>query len=702
MFEGVILSDRYRLEVLVGHGAMGEVWRATDQALNRAVAVKLLRPAGDDTAETNRMVREARSAAQIHHVNTVAVYDLQVTGPRPFVVMEFVDGESLADRLRREGRLDVDAAADLAAQVARGLQAVHAAGIVHRDIKPANILITRDGVAKLADFGIARGAADTQLTQTGQMMGTVTFMAPEVARGGPATIASDIWSLGATLYAAVEGFAPFGADVHANATSVLIRLISEPAPAATRAGRLTPLLAEMLDQTPQRRPSLNDVLQQLEPAVAPDVIESSEPPTITRDSLLAAPPPPRPHSRHGRARTRRRGVLAALAAVVALGAGATAWAVASGGSSGHPGANSPAASTGSPSVPSTNPATQTTSTPRSPAPRTSSVANADPHKVVDTFDLHTGSANYFDAAVTNDGKNVYSVGFNDAGDDLPVIVVNVATKQRSTIPLTGTVGELLMEPDRPVAYVSEFDSAHKLKDVAVISTDTATVTSRIALPQQGKLTDLGNVGELAASADGKYLFVTEPHSVAMVATSTGTVVKYLEVRNGLGSIAASANGSRIYVVSMYEQSLDVINTDTGARLATRKFAIFNNGVPTKGVVMSPDGKTVYAYGENDGDESTPDTLGILDTATNTMHKRSIPSALATFLAVSPSGRYLYLDGIYFKTSGGLSANSLNILDLRTFKIRKVPLAAGPYAISVSRDGRRVYVDTGPGHVAVIA
>ena len=167
--------------------------------------------------------------------------------------MEYVAGKPLAERIHEQGRLGVDDARSVVGQVAAALAAAHAADIVHRGVKPSNILITDRGLAKLADFSVARQGSDATLTQTGLVIGTPAYLAPEVAQGAPPSPASDVWSLGATLFASVEGEPPFTAT-SSDPLTVLVRIVSAPAPAAQHAGAPQPLLARMLDQQPARRP----------------------------------------------------------------------------------------------------------------------------------------------------------------------------------------------------------------------------------------------------------------------------------------------------------------------------------------------------------------------------------------------------------------------------------------------------------------
>ena len=286
-----LLAGRYRRLSALGRGAMGEVWLADDELLGRRVAVKRLRMdlvGGGDPQALERIGREARVAARLHHPNIVGVFDLVTEDDQPHLIMEYVEGESLAERLRRTGPVPAGEAAGIFAQTARALDAAHRAGIVHRDVKPANILITPNGDAKLADFGIARSHGDSALTETGHTIGTVAYMSPEIARGSDATAASDMWSLGATLYAAVEGHSPHGGTGQASAATLLVRLVTEPVPPPHHAGPLGPVLSGLLSNDPAARPSAGELARELA-AVANDPTS-----TIRRSALADASGPTLP------------------------------------------------------------------------------------------------------------------------------------------------------------------------------------------------------------------------------------------------------------------------------------------------------------------------------------------------------------------------------------------------------------------------
>ncbi|HEX5860637.1 MAG TPA: serine/threonine-protein kinase, partial [Nocardioides sp.] len=190
-----MIAGRYILDREVGRGGMGSVWLARDETLGRDVAIKRIGATpGSASADLLRAEREARLAAQLNHPNVVAVFDLITESDERWIVMEYVEGVTLAGLVQRDGALTPDRAAPLFKQAASALTAAHASGIVHRDVKPSNILVTEAGQVKLSDFGIARAKADASLTQTGLVTGSPAYLAPEVASGQMATTASDVWS----------------------------------------------------------------------------------------------------------------------------------------------------------------------------------------------------------------------------------------------------------------------------------------------------------------------------------------------------------------------------------------------------------------------------------------------------------------------------------------------------------------------------
>jgi serine/threonine protein kinase len=261
-----LIADRYRLLYRVGSGGMGVVWEALDERLERHVAVKQLRRQSDaSTAEAElankRAMREARLTARLQHPNAVPVFDAVEQDGQLWLIMQFVPSITLAAVLQDGGPLQPNEASQVGAQVASALAAAHAVGIVHRDVKPGNILITEDGTALISDFGIARALGDATLTTSGMVHGTPAYLAPEVARGNEANFASDVFSLGATLYGAMEGTPPFGTNE--NSIALLHRVASGQFPPPQHCGPLTPVILEMLSPDPEARPSMRAVADNL-------------------------------------------------------------------------------------------------------------------------------------------------------------------------------------------------------------------------------------------------------------------------------------------------------------------------------------------------------------------------------------------------------------------------------------------------------
>jgi eukaryotic-like serine/threonine-protein kinase len=268
-----LIADRYRLDQRIGAGAMGVVWRAHDERLDRTVAIKELLmqpglPEADAQTARDRAMREGRIAARLQHPHAIHVYDVALddaTGASgqvvPWLVMEYLPARSLAAALAEQGTLAPHEAARIGQQVAAALAAAHKAGIVHRDVKPGNVLLGQDGIVKITDFGISRASWDTTVTRTGVLAGTPAYFAPEVARGEPPGPASDVFSLGSTLYAAVEGEPPFGLEDNALA---LLRTAAEGRiRPLQRAGPLSAVLMRLLANDPAARPSMAEAVTAL-------------------------------------------------------------------------------------------------------------------------------------------------------------------------------------------------------------------------------------------------------------------------------------------------------------------------------------------------------------------------------------------------------------------------------------------------------
>ena len=321
-----MIAGRYTLEREVGRGGMGAVWLGHDDVLGREVALKRIGMApGGSTPDLQRAEREARLAARLNHPHVVAVYDLVTDGDEQWLVMEYVAGTTLTALVQRDGGLAPERAAPILRQAADALAAAHAAGIVHRDVKPSNILVAPDGQVKLSDFGIARAEADASLTQTGLVTGSPAYLSPEVASGQQATPASDVWSLGATLYYTLAGHPPY--DVGDNVLGALYRIVHEDPPRLPDAGWLAPLLEATMTTDPAQRWPMDRVRDYLDglpddatrtlvaPAPPPTVAPPLAPPPPPPSELAPEPVPPRPHRR---TRGAPVAVLAAVAAIVVL------------------------------------------------------------------------------------------------------------------------------------------------------------------------------------------------------------------------------------------------------------------------------------------------------------------------------------------------------------------------------------------------
>jgi eukaryotic-like serine/threonine-protein kinase len=378
----VRVGNRYRLDERIGAGAMGAVWRGTDELLNRTVAVKELliaaappTAAGSDALEESRqrLLREGRIGARLQHAHVISMFDVVVYDDKPWLVMEYLPSRSLAAVLGEKGPLQPKEVAEIGRQVADGLAAAHVAGVTHRDVKPGNVLIADDGRVKLTDFGVSRAVDDVQLTRTGLIAGTPAFLSPEVARGLNPTAASDVFALGATLYAAVEGTPPFGLDD--NAYALLHKVATEQVRPPKQDGPVVDVIMRLLSREPEDRPSAaqaRDALAAvsnggdagLAPLAATPVstaalppAKSGPPPTL---SDVPRPAPARPAPR----RNRRTPLLLGVLAVLALGAGVIA-AILTSRAGAEPGGN-----------PAAQPAT--TSAPAAPAPATGSPVTTPP------------------------------------------------------------------------------------------------------------------------------------------------------------------------------------------------------------------------------------------------------------------------------------------------------------------------------------
>ncbi|MEV0787215.1 protein kinase [Streptomyces sp. NPDC050423] len=325
------VAGRYRLLSVLGEGGMGTVWRAYDEVLHREVAVKEVRASAELPAEHRsrlytRLEREAWAAARVDCAEVVTVYDVVTFDGRPWIVMELVRGRSLADVISATGALSPKEAARIGAKVLAALRAAHGAGVLHRDVKPANVLLGEDGRVVLTDFGIATVEGDTALTMTGEVVGSPEYLAPERALGRTPDATSDLWSLGALLYTAVQGRSPFR---QSTALATLRAVVDEELPSPHRAGALTSVIEGLMRKDPQDRMTAEQAAQKLllieremaEPAQAEERAEERERPATGATAVASAGQDvggSQEPSDDRRSRGRRTKVLAAVVGVVAV------------------------------------------------------------------------------------------------------------------------------------------------------------------------------------------------------------------------------------------------------------------------------------------------------------------------------------------------------------------------------------------------
>ncbi|MFF0642638.1 protein kinase [Streptomyces tendae] len=289
--QGRLVAGRYRLGEAIGSGGMGRVWRAHDEVLHRTVAIKELTAAlyvseSDQAILLARTRGEARAAARINHSAVVTVHDVLEHDGRPWIVMELVEGRSLADAVKDEERVDPREAARIGLWVLRALRAAHTAGVLHRDVKPGNVLLADDGRVLLTDFGIAQIEGDSTITRTGEVVGSVDYLAPERVRGHDPGPSSDLWALGATLYTAVEGRSPFR---RTSPLTTMQAVVEEEATEARYAGALAPVISALLRKDPAERPDATEaehLLAQAAEGRRPDAAQA-----YVQTTRYAGPPP---------------------------------------------------------------------------------------------------------------------------------------------------------------------------------------------------------------------------------------------------------------------------------------------------------------------------------------------------------------------------------------------------------------------------
>ncbi|MFK4067432.1 serine/threonine-protein kinase [Streptomyces sp. NPDC029674] len=330
-----LLAGRYRLGEVLGRGGMGTVWRAKDETLGRTVAVKELRfPSSIDEEEKRRLItrtlREAKAIARIRNTSAVTVYDVVDEDDRPWIVMELVEGKSLAEAIREDGTLTPRRAAEVGLAVLDVLRSAHREGILHRDVKPSNVLIAEDGRVVLTDFGIAQVEGDPSITSTGMLVGAPSYISPERARGHKPGPAADLWSLGGLLYAAVEGVPPYDKG---SAIATLTAVMTEDVEQPVNAGPLEKVIYGLLAKDPEQRLDdagaralLMDVIHAPQAKVAPEPVEATK--------VVPLPPAPPKAPKTPRSTRLTKPGRATKATGAAAGAGAAGAAGVSGGAAG--------------------------------------------------------------------------------------------------------------------------------------------------------------------------------------------------------------------------------------------------------------------------------------------------------------------------------------------------------------------------------
>ena len=636
-----VMFGRFRLIEEIGAGGMGKVWRAEDTQLHGQVALKRISFTGlaDEPARRQgreRTLREARAATRVRdHHGVITIYDYveDTEHDAVWLVLEYLPSRSLAEVVHQQGRLDAAEVARIGAAVAEALAAGHAAGVVHRDIKPANVLLGSADVVKLTDFGISHLIGTPRLTATGQFTGSVPWASPEWARDGTTSEASDVFSLGATLYHAVEGEPPFGVDDNPVRLMGVVRNgeIRQP----TAAGPLAPLLLRLLEIDPATRPDAATAGKQLD-RIAVRLAAATEPHTgdLRGDDerkyqqagniRAAASGAAGSHASalgkedaRGGGRSRRRHSWWPLAAVLVV-----AVLMAAGGVIGGLLLTRP----GPPSVVGAAPV---------PAP--------------------TG------VAITPDGGRAYVTSYYSPGS---VSVIDTATNITvASIPVGSSPTAVAISPDGARAYVANYGSA----TISVIDTGTNTVIADLTVGARPIAVTL--------TPDGQTVYVANYGSgtASVINTATGTVRASISVGAEPGGIAVSPDGARAYVANYGTGTVSVINTstnsvDTNVRVGTHPYA----------VATSPDGRRVYVTFVS----GYSNALVALDTATNTPAAYTPVGAVPKHMAVSPDGSTVYVAN----TSGTLS-----VVDTDKTTAATLSVDAEPNGLAVSPDNHRVYV-----------
>ncbi|MGY1578019.1 protein kinase domain-containing protein [Streptomyces sp. MN13] len=680
---GRVIAGRYRLLRRLGAGGMGRVWLAYDQELACEVALKeiILPPHVPESEVGARIARargEAQHAARLrNHPHVVTVYDIVESGGLPWIVMEFVPGAmDLEAVVRERGPLLVADVARIGLAILDALLEGHRLGVLHRDVKPANVLLTdpdpasshvaEDGRVLLTDYGIALepSSGKARLTAPAEIIGTVRFMAPERLRGETPTPASDLFSLGGTLYFALEGTGPFDRDSDCDMLSAL--LSESPAP-PRRAVELAPVFLGLLAKDPAQRMGGDEAAERLtsiaaqpspsasQPLTPPPVVPPTEPeqpagqkpprprepepstellppvepadlprqPLPTAEAAEAAQPvqPLAPDGDEARSRSgRRRGrLVAGMVAVVLAVGGAGVYLAQSG-----------------PSDPELVPSIRVGDSPQG-------------------------------MAMSQDGRRSYVTNFGSGS----VSVIDTLTNRTEDKPIR--VGknprDVAVSPDRRRVYVTNYGS----DSVSVIDTLTNRVDRTITVGS----TPVG----VTVSRDGRWVYVTlsrsgsVPGSVSVIDTATDKVDRTISVGKDPQGVAVAPDGRRVYVTNYGSDSVSVIDTKTNKVNDT-----ISVGKAPLGVAVSSDGRRVYVTNRYS------DSVSVIDTATDKVDRTIRVGGGPWGVAVSPDRRWVYVANNY--------EGSVSVIDTATDKVdRTIPVGRGPLEVAVSpnQDRRQLLV-----------